>query len=315
MPSHANILSNKVDANPPKAKKIQLFLIDLSKSVDQSTLLSGIENLRQNVSQVYPLTGDGIKAPASSYVWWFPILGSRDSKSFRPLFSNTHDLGIWNAVRANVKGKTNQTIALNKLRSPNGGWAQVLREKNFSATRCLSTVSKNLASPGVSGRSLQQLSIEVCRQARLVQNEFKTLEDSIAFYGSGRQSTSGGTDIFGSINRLKQEFESNQFKSFSKIEITFVSDMVHNTARKLKDELLQSPERACSTGKADASAIGLKLNSFYEIKIFGIGERRTEKQGKATEQLRIPLENYWRCYWISSGVTPKFGQLDRLGQD
>lgn len=315
-PSQSSIFSNKVEASPPKVQKIELYFIDLSKSVDQSTLQSGIANLKQKTTKSYPVTIDGIKVSAESYIWWYPILGTRDpAKFFRPLFSGSHDLGVWNAVRGNIKGKTNQTLTLNKLRSPNGGWAQVLNDKTFSTSRCLSTLTKRLASAGVAGGSLKQLAIEVCRQAQLVQNSFEVLQEAVSLYGSGKEVTNGGTDIFGSIARLKQEINSNKFKGYSDIEITFVSDMVHNTSRRLKAELLQSPSRACNLGKSDAGLSGLKLSQAYSIRIFGMGERQTQNRGGVTEALRIPLENYWSCYWKKVGVNPKFGQLENLGMD
>ena len=51
--SSANIFSNKIEANPKTSRKIEIMLIDLSRSVDKDVVIEGLKSVRSKISNVY----------------------------------------------------------------------------------------------------------------------------------------------------------------------------------------------------------------------------------------------------------------------
>lgn len=310
-PVQSNILANKVDPSPKFSKSVEIYLVDLSRSVEKDTVLEGLKSVRAKASNVYGDSRGSYDAPASAYFYWLPIRGVNDRKDFYPIFSPKIDSALWSEVRNSVGGRTNQIKALEKLRTE-GLWQELIMRSNLSS--CLSLVQKSLAAPGLFGNSLIKVSRGICNQAIQVRNSISNLQTGVSKYLSGEVSTNGGSDIFGAITRIDDEIQSKSgLGQYSKIKLIFVSDGVHNTpAIDLKNRLLSNTERACQFGAENASGITFR-NNIVSVRMYGLGEGRASDSSK-TELLRAPLRQFWECYWKKKGIlSPEFGQLSELG--
>jgi hypothetical protein len=311
-----NLLSNKVDSSPISSKTVEIYLVDLSKSVDKDVVLQGINSFREKVANVYGNPKGSYNTPANSYFYWFPIRGVNDRKDFFTLFSNKSDSKIWISVRNYVGGKTNQIKALEKIRTQGGLWYKLINASSLSNS-CINAVSSYLATPGLFGSSLTKASYSVCAEAISTRNNFALMQKAVNSYLSGAVTTQGGTDIFGAIGRVDDEVSNkSSFGKFNTINLIFVSDGINNTpSTNLRSKLLGNPDAACSLGQQAASP-GLKYsNSKLSVKMYGLGEGRSNSSLN-NEILRDPLKKFWECYWSAKGVRQiAFGQLDELGVD
>lgn len=310
--SSSNILSNNVDSTPKKSKQIEIYLLDLSRSVEETTVLEGLKSIREKIANVY---GDGrsrYNSPATSYFYWVPIRGVNDRKDFYPLFSPKVDFGLWLSVRNSVGGRSNQIKALTKIRTQGGLWRDLITKSSLS--RCTNDVQIRLAEPGLFGSSLLRTAKGVCDQAVSTRNNIAKLQNGVASYLSGRSKTNGGSDIFGVIARLDDEAQSKSgLGQYSKVNLIFVSDGLNNTPSiDLRRTLLNNASSACRIGTQ--SARGMRYDPIkYTVRMYGLGEGRTGDSTR-TELLRVPLKEFWSCYWKQKGIlNPEFGQLDELG--
>jgi len=310
--SSSNILSNDVHSSPKRSKQIEIYLVDLSRSVEETTVLEGLKSIRQKIADVYGGTGASYDSPATSYFFWVPIRGVNDRKDFYPLFSPKVDNDLWLSVRNSVGGRSNQIKALTKIRTQGGLWRDLITKSTLS--RCTNDVQKILYEPGLFGSALLKSAKGVCDQAVATRNNIARLQNGVSSYLSGSSKTNGGSDIFGVIGRLDDEAQSKSgLGQYSKVKLIFVTDGVNNTpSLDLRRTLLDNASSACQMG--NQSARGIRYNSKkYTVRMYGLGEGRTGDSTK-TELLRGPLKEFWSCYWKQKGITnPEFGQLDELG--
>lgn len=309
----SNILSNKVESNPKDSNSIEIYLLDLSKSVDKNVVIDGLNSVRNKIADVYGSNGDKYSAAASSYYYWMPVRGVNDRKDFYPLFSSKTDRGLWSIIRNSVGGRANQIKALEKLRSNGGLWSDLIREDNLSG--CSKSVASALAEPGLFGNSLLKASNGVCNEAISTRNNYAKMRNAVSDYLSGKLKTSGGSDIFGAISRIDDEANSKAGLGLYKtVNLVFVTDGINNTPSfDLRNTLLESPDKSCRLGESIASKGTVYSNKKFNVVMYGIGEGRSANSTN-TELLRTPLKTFWSCYWRQKGVAnPEFGQLNQLG--
>jgi len=322
-PSYGDsFFSNTIDKSPAFSKELSVYLVDLSGSVDGEIVMSGFENVRANIANVY-ISSDAKKGiPAASYYQWIPIRGSEKNSASLPLFTEEDDNAIWSSARA-VKGKSNQLLVLSKLRERNGLWSQLMNYQGLSATNCNSVAYQALRNPGLSGATFQSLNANVCTIALRVRSRFSTLQANIeAFTGQKRTKVTTGTDILGTIRKLEDVARNaSSLDRYEKVRLIFVSDMIHQTALvDLKTKLAGlSPSDACAISKTYSSTTSGFKKSLFEITIYGLGEQR-EKKGKssvANESLYPPLREFWDCFWTQKGLKlpeSEFRTLSSFGQ-
>ena len=305
----ANILSNKVEANPRFSKNIKIYLVDLSRSVEKETVLTGLESIREQIANVY---GDQYSSPALSYYFWVPVRGVNDRKFFEPIFNAEIDKSLWVSVRSQVGGRANQINVLEKLRTQGGLWSRLISSSSING--CANFVMSQLSAPGLFGKSLANVSRDVCNQATRTRNGYAKMKSGVESYLSGQNKTSGGSDILGAIAKLDDEINRKSgLASYSKIELIFVSDGLHSTpALNLKRSLLSSPGSSCNLGRNSASSIKYDPRR-VSVRMYGIGEGRSTITAD-TEALRAPLREFWQCFWGDKGIDKlEFGQLEDLG--
>lgn len=310
--SNANILANKVEPKPNYSKVIEIYLIDLSRSVEKQTVIEGLQSIREKIAGVYGNSGASYSGAASSYYYWVPVRGVNDRKDFYSLFDSSIDGSLWSSVRNTVGGRTNQIKVLEKLRSQGGLWRDLIMEP--SLVGCTQKVMRRIAAPGLFGNSLSKVASEFCTQAIVSRNNYAKMQTGVAKYLSGKVNNNGGSDIFGAIARIDDEAQSKSgLAKYSKVNLVFVTDGIHNTSvTNLKSVLLNDPSNACQFGRNYARGLQYDSNKFT-VRMFGLGEGRSEDSAK-TELLRGPLKEFWNCYWKKKGISnPEFNQLSQLG--
>ena len=310
--SNANILSNKVETQPILSKSIELYLIDLSKSVKKETVIDGLKSIRTKIADVYGFMGESYRSPALSYYYWVPIRGVNDQKRFEPLFTAQIDGAIWASIRDQVGGRANQVKVLEKVRAQGGLWSRLITSQSLND--CQTKVMGQLAAPGLFGKSLSKVSLDLCNFATQSRNNYANLSNGVNSYLSGKSVNRGGSDIFGVISQVDDEVNrTSGLSNYSTIKIILVSDGIHNTPSfDLRKSLLSNPLNACSIGKSYAKGIRYS-ESKIKIKMYGLGEGRSQSDTNA-EALRVPLREFWECFWKQKGIAnPEFGQLKDLG--
>ena len=313
-PLNANVWSNKISEKPNISKKIEITLIDTSRSVDKDVVLQGLTSVRQKIANIYEESGGKYNNPAASYYFWLPILGQNDRKDFSVLFGSKVDEDIWSAVRGEVKGRTNQINTLLKIRTDKGLWWELVLTGNTG--NCFKYVAGKLGTRGLYGKALIEVSLGLCAQATRARANYLKMYDTVNDFLSGEKSNNGGSDILGAIDRVDDEMESSSgLKKYKKASLVFVTDGMNNTKEYAMRELLsKSNGNACSLGSEKAKN-DLKYNSKKVfVKMYGIGEGRSNLNGVGNDNLRDELKDYWTCYWKAKGIQkPEFGQLSELG--
>jgi len=321
--SSASFFSNTIDKNPPFSRNLSVYLLDLSGSVDAEVVITGFNNLQSNVANVYVGGGSGDKIEAAaSYYQWIPIRGAEANSSSLPLFTEEDDAMLWASVRA-IKGKSNQTNVLKKLRERNGLWSQLMNYKGLDARNCSTVAYKALANPGLSGSAFQNLNQNICSVALKVRGRFSMVQANIvAFAGEKPTKKTTGTDLFGTIRKLEDVARnSSSLSRYKEVRLVFVSDMVHQTsAVNLKTELKgASSAQACELSKQISSTRGFK-SSLFKVTIYGLGEMSDKKPSSiaSSEALYPPLRSFWDCFWINKGLKlpdSEFKTLSSFGQN
>jgi hypothetical protein len=311
--ANGNIFSNEIEAVPNFATSIDIYLIDLSQSVDKNVIKNGLAIIQSKIADAYQSSRGKYSTPAKAYFFWLPIRGVSDQKDFLPLFNSQIDKNIWIGVRNSVGGRTNQIQALEKIRSEAGVWSELIRAKNLNG--CVNFVAEKLSAPGLFGKSLLQTSKTLCVQAIYSRNNYQKMQKAVELYLSGKVKNLGGSDILGAVARLDSEISSDaSLGKYKKINLIFVTDGVHNTpALKLHKILPVQFDKACQLGQEKAK-IGSKYDpARVSIKMYGIGEGRSEN-AMNNEQLQIPLKEFWKCFWSKKGIVKSdFAQLNELG--
>jgi len=302
-----SFFSNTIDKSPVFSKELSVYLLDLSGSVDNEIVISGFENVRANVANVF-IASDAKKGiPASSYYQWIPIRGSEANSSSLPLFTEEDDAALWSSARA-VKGKSNQLLVLAKLRERNGLWSQLMNYQGLSAANCMTVAFQALRNPGLSGNAFKSLNTNVCTIALRVRARFSMVQANIeAFTGENPTKKTTGTDVLGTIRKLEDVARNSASLSrYKKVRLNFVSDMVHQTALvDLKKELAaKSAEYGCVFSKQFSSTASGFNKSLFAITIYGLGEQKgtSSRAAAANEQLYPPLRSFWDCFWTQKGL-------------
>ena len=322
-PSYGDsFFSNTIDKSPVFSRELSVYLLDLSGSVDNETVMSGFENVRANVANVY-VSSDAKKGiPAGSYYQWIPIRGSEANSASLPLFTEEDDAALWSSARA-IKGKSNQLLVLSKLRERNGLWSQLMNYQGLSATNCMSVAYQALRNPGLSGNSFKSLNANVCTIALKVRSRFSMVQANIeAFTGESPTKKTTGTDLLGTIRKLEDVARnSSSLARYKKVRLIFVSDMVHQTALvDLKKELVgKSPLDACAFSKSYSDPNSGFNKSLFYITIYGLGEQngKSSAAAAANERLYPPLRKFWNCFWTQKGLKlpdSEFKSLSSFGQ-
>ncbi len=322
--AHAeSFFSNTIDKSPIFSKELSVYLLDLSGSVDDEIVMSGFENVRANVANVYIAADVKKEIPAASYYQWIPIRGSEANSASLPLFTEEDDAALWSSVRA-VKGKSNQLLVLSKLRERNGLWSQLMNYQGLSAANCMSVAYQALKNPGLSGNAFKSLNANVCTIALRVRARFAMVKANIeAFTGSNPTKKTTGTDVLGTIRKLEDVARnSSSLARYKKVRLNFVSDMVHQTALvDLKKSLLgMSPTEACNLSRDySTTASGFK-KSLFNVTIYGLGEQKGSSSSSAAtnEKLYPPLRAFWDCFWTQKGLKlpdSEFKTLSSFGQN
>lgn len=318
-----SFFSNTIDKSPIFSRELSVYLLDLSGSVDDEIVMSGFENVRSNVANVF-ISADVKKGiPAASYFQWIPIRGSEANSASLPLFTEEDDAALWSSVRA-VKGKSNQLLVLAKLRERNGLWSQLMNYQGLSAGNCMAVAYQALRNPGLSGNAFKSLNANVCTIALRVRARFAMVKANLeAFTGPNPTKKTTGTDILGTIRKLEDVARnSNSLARYKKVRLNFVSDMVHQTALvNLKSELIgKSPSKACNFSKSFSSTVSGFKKSLFDVTIYGLGEQRgsSSAAAAANEKLYPPLRAFWDCFWTQKGLKlpdSEFKSLSSFGQN
>lgn len=317
-----SFFSNTIDKSPVFSKELSVYLLDLSGSVDNEIVMSGFENVRANVANVYVSSDVKKGIPAASYYQWIPIRGSEANSASLPLFTEEDDAALWSSARA-IKGKSNQLRALGKLRERNGLWSQLMNYQGLSASNCTSVAYQALKSPGLSGNSFKSLNANVCSIALKVRSRFSMVEANLeAFTGKKPTKKTTGTDVLGTIRKLEDVARNaTSLARYKKVRLIFVSDMIHQTALvDLKNKLAGlSPSDACALSATYSSTTSGFKKSLFEITIYGLGEQRGKSgsAAAANEKLYPPLREFWDCFWTQKGLKlpeSEFRTLSSFGQ-
>ena len=317
-----SFFSNTIDKSPVFSKELSVYLLDLSGSVDNEIVMSGFENVKANVANIY-ISSDAKKGiPAGSYYQWIPIRGSEANSASLPLFTEEDDAAIWSSARA-IKGKSNQLLVLSKLRERNGLWSQLMNYQGLSAGNCITVAYQALRNPGLSGNAFKSLNSNVCIIALRVRARFAMVKANIeAFTGEKPIKKTTGTDILGTIRKLEDVARnSSSLARYKKVRLNFVSDMVHQTALvDLKKELVgMSASDACAFSKPYSFTTSGFKKSLFEITIYGLGEQKGKSSGAAAanEKLYPPLRAFWDCFWTQKELKlpdSEFRSLSSFGQ-
>jgi len=317
-----SFFSNTIDKSPVFSKELSVYLLDLSGSVDGEIVMSGFENIKANVANVY-ISADAKKGiPAASYYQWIPIRGSEANSTSLPLFTEEDDAALWSSARA-IKGKSNQLLVLSKLRERNGLWSQLMNYQGLSAANCVSVAYQALRNPGLSGNSFQSLNANVCTIALRVRSRFSMVQANLeAFTGAKPTKKTTGTDVLGTIRKLEDVARnSTSLARYKKVRLNFVSDMIHETGLvNLKTKLVgMSPSEACALSRTYSASPSGFNKSLFEITIYGLGEQREKRGSSATanEKLYPPLREFWDCFWTQKGLklpNSEFRTLSSFGQ-
>lgn len=318
-----SFFSNTIDKSPVFSKELSVYLLDLSGSVDHDIVMSGFENVRGNVANIY-ISSDAKKGiPAASYYQWIPIRGSEANSASLPLFTEEDDAALWSSARA-VKGKSNQLLVLSKLSERNGLWSQLMNHQGLSANNCMIVAYQALRNPGLSGNAFKSLNTNVCTIALRVRARFAMVKANIeAFTGEKPTKKTTGTDVLGTIRKLEDVARnSSSLARYRKVRLIFVSDMVHQTAlvnlqRKLGG---MSKLEACEYSKQYSFTTSGFNKSLFEITIYGLGEQKGKSSGNAAanEKLYPPLREFWDCFWTQKGLKlpdSEFKSLSSFGQN
>lgn len=317
-----SFFSNSIDKTPVFSKELSVYLLDLSGSVDNEIVMSGFENVRANVANVYVSSDVKKGIPAASYYQWIPIRGSEANSASLPLFTEEDDAALWSSARA-IKGKSNQLRALGKLRERNGLWSQLMNYQGLSASNCTSVAYQALKSPGLSGNSFKSLNANVCTIALKVRSRFSMVEANLeAFTGKKPTKKTTGTDVLGTIRKLEDVARNaTSLARYKKVRLIFVSDMIHQTALvDLKNKLAGlSPSDACALSATYSSTPSGFKKSLFKITIYGLGEQRGKSgsAAAANEKLYPPLREFWDCFWTQKGLElpeSEFRRLSSFGQ-
>jgi hypothetical protein len=317
-----SFFSNTIDKSPVFSKELSVYLLDLSGSVDGEIVMSGFENIRTNVANVY-ISSDAKKGiPAASYYQWIPIRGSEANSTSLPLFTEEDDAALWSSARA-VKGKSNQLLVLGKLRERNGLWSRLMNYQGLSAANCMAVAYQALRNPGLSGNSFKSLNANVCTIALKVRSRFSMVQANLeAFTGENPTKKTTGTDVLGTIRKLEDVARnSSSLARYKKVRLIFVSDMIHQTGLvDLKTKLAGlSPSDACTLGNTYSSTPSGFKKSLFDITIYGLGEQRGKSgsAAAANERLYPPLRGFWDCFWTQKGLKlpeSEFRTLTSFGQ-
>lgn len=317
-----SFFSNTIDKSPVFSKELSVYLLDLSGSVDGEIVMSGFENIRTNVANVY-ISSDAKKGiPAASYYQWIPIRGSEANSTSLPLFTEEDDAALWSSARA-IKGKSNQLLVLGKLRERNGLWSRLMNYQGLSAANCMSVAYQALRNPGLSGNSFKSLNANVCTIALKVRSRFSMVQANLeAFTGENPTKKTTGTDVLGTIRKLEDVARnSSSLARYKKVRLIFVSDMIHQTGLvDLKTKLAGlSPSDACALGSNYSSTPSGFKKSLFDITIYGLGEQRGKSgsAAAANEKLYPPLRGFWDCFWTQKGLKlpeAEFRTLTSFGQ-
>lgn len=313
-PMNANFLDNSIEKTPPFSKKLSIFLIDLSGSVDHEVVIKGFETIRGNLAYVYDGSDVERKVPADSYFRWIPIRGAEADSGDLPIFTEEDDQAIWAAARR-IKGKANQLQVIKTIRETNGLWSRLMSEKSLDVERCEKISFRALQSPGLSGRAFQRLNTDICDTALSVRARVKQIIDNIKAFTEPKAVTSPegktsfttdrnttGTDIFGTINKLERVSRNSTYlNQFKEVKLVFISDMLHNTDNiNLRKELAgkKVPEGCELANKQSELASGFNPTKF-RVTIYGLGE---VKRKRRHQQQRV--KNFILClevFGIASG--------------
>ena len=317
-----SFFSNKIDKYPVLSKELSAYLLDLSGSVDNAIVVSGFENVRANVANVF-VSSDAKKGiPAASYYQWIPIRGAETNSASLPLFTEEDDAALWSSVRS-IKGKSNQFLILSKLRERNGLWSQLMNYRGLNENNCMEVARQALTNPGLSGNSFKILNANVCATALRVRARFSVVKANLdAFTGEKPTKKTTGTDVLGTIRKLEDVARnSSSLARYQKVRLIFVSDMIHQT--KLVDLKAQlaglSPSEACEFSSSYSSNVSGFDKSLFDVTIYGLGEQREKSKtaAAANEKLYPPLRAFWDCFWTKKGLKlpdSEFKSLSSFGQ-
>lgn len=314
--SHSNPLSNKVPKFNSTSTTVEINFIDLSKSVDQQTVLTGVNSLRKKIARAYNTSSGKYDSKAKSYYYWFKMRGTQDRKGFSVLFDRRIDEGLWEAIRSSGTGKTNQLKVLERIRQIDGLWYRMVLSRSLK--NCLQGLSRELRPgiPGLFGSALTRVLVGVCNKAIETNNNLILMEKEVSAYLSGELSSRGGSDLLGAIDYLDDQIgDKYGLSQYKRVRLVFVSDGIHRTPLlDLKDVLLNSERDACQIGKVEGEKDSKLSANKFEVQMYGIGEKRSGSN-LVSESLKEPLKKFWECFWKAKGLDPRFNELSDWGND
>ena len=306
-PAHG---ASSIDDYPTQSKNLVIYFVDLSGSVDNSIVQAGLSEVRKLVASTYFASDAERKVPADFYSEWIPIQGAEASSPRIPLFTYQDDSELWAAAKT-IKGKKNQILVLNKIWKQGGLWSRLLSTNGLNSTSCFNSAAQTLRSPGVSGVALSNLSKRICSIALRINNRFYKLSENVEAFTAGEKPvrTTNGSDVLGSIRKLENTARNSiELNNYAKVNLTFVSDMIHLTSTlNMEKELVNlSREAACAFGRQKGNELSGFNKGIFNVTIYGLGEKAERGASKSSrsrnEILYEPLREFWDCFWTAKGI-------------